>query len=187
MQKKRNAVRHGKNISQHIPPLRVQKSETISLHASLRQANDLNDGPISPAVSGYVHTKSFNLAHEHILDIFEELTETRNINKAFLARRLGKDPAQINRLLAAPGNWTIETYSDLLLAMGRTAVFESSPILPTSRSNECPAAHESAVYAAQTLRQGMHIVTFSHCGNKEVAHSDNNVTARITINQQFVS
>jgi hypothetical protein len=34
-----------------------------------------------------------------------------------LANRIGKTPDVVNRLLGAPGNWTLDTVSDLLIAM----------------------------------------------------------------------
>jgi hypothetical protein len=39
------------------------------------------------------------------------------LTQAAVARRLEKRPEQINRWLAGPGNWTLETLSDLLLAI----------------------------------------------------------------------
>ena len=39
------------------------------------------------------------------------------LTKSELARRLGKDPAQITRWFSGPGNWTLDTVSDLLLSM----------------------------------------------------------------------
>ena len=40
-----------------------------------------------------------------------------NMTKADLARRLGKDPAQISKILSGPGNVTLETVSDVLFAI----------------------------------------------------------------------
>jgi hypothetical protein len=39
------------------------------------------------------------------------------ISRATLARRLGKRPEQVSRLLGGPGNWTLDTVSDLLFAI----------------------------------------------------------------------
>lgn len=39
------------------------------------------------------------------------------LTKAELAARLCKDPAQISRLLSGPGNVTLDTMSDILLAL----------------------------------------------------------------------
>jgi transcriptional regulator with XRE-family HTH domain len=38
------------------------------------------------------------------------------LSQADLVRRLGKEPAQLSRLFAGPGNLTLETVSDLLFA-----------------------------------------------------------------------
>jgi hypothetical protein len=44
--------------------------------------------------------------------------EDRGLHQAELARRIGRKPEVVNRLLGAPGNWTLNTVSDLLLGMG---------------------------------------------------------------------
>lgn len=44
--------------------------------------------------------------------------EDCGLHQAELARRIGRKPEVVNRLLGAPGNWTLNTVSDLLLGMG---------------------------------------------------------------------
>lgn len=39
------------------------------------------------------------------------------LSQAEIARRLSRSPVVINRWLGAPGNWTLDTISDLLLAI----------------------------------------------------------------------
>ena len=52
--------------------------------------------------------------HEMVVGKFyqQETMTQRN-----LADRIGKTPDVVNRLLGAPGNWTLDTLSDLLIAM----------------------------------------------------------------------
>jgi len=54
-----------------------------------------------------------NRFHALILHTFKRA----GVTQLTIAKRLGKEPAQINRLLAAAGNWTLNTISDLILAM----------------------------------------------------------------------
>jgi len=53
-----------------------------------------------------------------VVQRFAELAEQSGFTKKQLAEAVGKDAAQINRLFAEPGNWTLATISDLLLGMG---------------------------------------------------------------------
>ena len=56
--------------------------------------------------------------HELVLTEFLQQSKDGRITKAQLAQRIGKDMAQVTTLLGAPGNWTLDTVSDLLLALG---------------------------------------------------------------------
>ena len=51
--------------------------------------------------------------------VLKRFLEQQNsgLTKAELARRIGKSPEQITRLLGAPGNWTLDTASDLLIGI----------------------------------------------------------------------
>jgi hypothetical protein len=53
--------------------------------------------------------KLFSLVHEKL--------RSSGITQAQLAKRLGKGTDRVCRLLGAPGNWTLETISDLLFAI----------------------------------------------------------------------
>jgi hypothetical protein len=65
------------------------------------------------------------LKHRIYSLILKEFKASR-LSKADLARRLGKDPAQLTRLLSGPGNLTVETTSDLLFAISGTELGLSS-------------------------------------------------------------
>jgi hypothetical protein len=51
--------------------------------------------------------------HELVLEEFQR----SGVSQADLARRLGKKPEVVCRWLGAPGNWTLDTISDLLFAI----------------------------------------------------------------------
>jgi hypothetical protein len=55
--------------------------------------------------------------HEVVLREFLRQEDKGEITQADLARRIHRKPSQISKLLGAPGNWTINTVSDLLLGM----------------------------------------------------------------------
>lgn len=52
-----------------------------------------------------------------LFDLIHERLSASGLSQADLARRLGKGTDQVCRLLGAPGNWTLETVSNLLFAI----------------------------------------------------------------------
>jgi hypothetical protein len=61
----------------------------------------------------YFRARLRNRLHSTLLRIFK----SSGITKAELAARIGRDAAQVNRWLGAPGNMTLDTLSDLLFAI----------------------------------------------------------------------
>ena len=73
--------------------------------------------PIANATLTYYQARLRNRLFNFILGRF--VKEQKNgLTKAALARRIGKPPEVINRLLGAPRNLTLDTLSDLLLGIG---------------------------------------------------------------------
>jgi len=66
----------------------------------------------------YERQRLRTMAHQYVLTRFLEAQRVSSINRAQIARKLGRKPEQITRWLGAPGNWTLDTISDLLLALG---------------------------------------------------------------------
>lgn len=71
-----------------------------------------------PEVETYMRARSQHRIHALIL---EEL-EKSGMSRADLARRTGKRPEVISRLLGQPGNWTLNTLSDLLFALSGSEI-----------------------------------------------------------------
>lgn len=56
-------------------------------------------------------------AKRHAYNLVMREFKKSGITKAELARRLGKGADRVSRMLGGPGNWTINTVSDLLFAI----------------------------------------------------------------------
>lgn len=63
---------------------------------------------------GYFRARNKQKAYSAVMQEFEK----SGLSQADLARRLGKGTDVICRWLGAPGNWTLDTVSDLLFAIG---------------------------------------------------------------------
>jgi hypothetical protein len=79
---------------------------------------EVHDGkPISVGKKEYFRARLKSRFHQLVVKEFLR-HEDLGLTQAELARRIGKRTEVINRLLGAPGNWTLNTVSDLLLGMG---------------------------------------------------------------------
>lgn len=94
-----------------------------------------HDGPqIPPAKLAYFQERLRERIYDFIIGLF--LAEQRNgLNKAKLARRIGKKAEVVNRWLGAPSNLTLDTVSDLLiginaqeLTLGSASLLSRSPV-----------------------------------------------------------
>ncbi len=83
---------------------------------------------------GYFHAYAKDRAHELVLSIFDSHSD-KGLTRSIMAKRLGKKPEQITRWLGAPGNWTMETFADLLLSMGYHPVFDARPLHDLRQAN----------------------------------------------------
>ena len=89
---------------------------------------------VSKRALGYVA----QAAKDDLFDLVTRAYVESGISKATLAKRLGKDPAQITRLLGASGNWTLDTCAELLFAIrGSTLRFQEFWPLEGHASNAC--------------------------------------------------
>jgi hypothetical protein len=74
---------------------------------------------IPPGKLAYFRERFRDHLYEVVVTDFLKKEAAGNLTRAQLARRIGRRPEQITRWLAAPGNWTLETVSDLMLAISK--------------------------------------------------------------------
>ena len=77
------------------------------------------DEPLSEYSLGYLNERVRNSFYDYVLRRFHEAAQQKGLTKAKLARRLGLEPARVSRLLGSPGNWTLDTVSELLVGICR--------------------------------------------------------------------
>lgn len=76
-------------------------------------------GTVIPlAMLAYFRGRFSNKIHELVLAEFAAQEREGKTSRAELARKIRRKPEQITRWLGSPGNWTLDTLSDLLLGMG---------------------------------------------------------------------
>ena len=68
-----------------------------------------------------------NAVFSELLGYFAQLAESGVLNKRTLALRLDQDPSRITTIFREPSNLTLDTISDLLLAMDADMRFEVIP------------------------------------------------------------
>lgn len=66
----------------------------------------------------YFRERLRNRLYDLVINEFLKQEKTKNLTRADVARRIGRRREQVTRWFGAPGNWTIDTVSDLMLAMG---------------------------------------------------------------------
>lgn len=69
--------------------------------------------PVSVGTLAYFAERLRNRVYEIVIDEFE----ASGVSKATLARRLRKNPSQLTRWLGAPGNWELDSISDVLFSI----------------------------------------------------------------------
>lgn len=84
---------------------------TTSQTTSLSEPH--GDERVDEATLAYFRARNRSRQYDSVIEEFEKSA----ITQATLARRMGKRPETVNRLLSAPGNWEADTASDILFAI----------------------------------------------------------------------
>jgi plasmid maintenance system antidote protein VapI len=132
---------------------------TTTSQANLLLVEPDGDERIQARSLGYVA----QFTRDGLFDLVTSAFIESGVSKATLAKRLGKDPAQLTRILHASGNWTIDTCAELLFAInGSFLKFEEHwPLSLPEAENRTPALTRSfnvSVHLASTSFENIKIV-----------------------------
>lgn len=72
---------------------------------------------LSLATRAYFRARAKNRLYELVMSEFQKAVEDEGLTQVKLARRMGRRADAVNRLLGSPGNWEVDTVSDLLLGI----------------------------------------------------------------------
>ena len=112
-------------------------------------------GTVIPvAMLAYFRGRLGNKIHELVLTEFANQEREGKTSRAELARKIRRKPEQITRWLGSPGNWTLDTLSDLLLGMGLEPVVSTRNLASEHVSSEDTArpAFQAAGNATLTVQ-----------------------------------
>jgi hypothetical protein len=88
----------------------------------------LAGGKIPQAKLAYFRERLRNRIHQFILREFMA-RQQEGMTQADVARVLDRRPEQINRWLGSPGNWELDSISDLMLAVSKSELdFKAEPL-----------------------------------------------------------
>jgi hypothetical protein len=89
----------------------------MTISATTTIASEVEAGVLSAETRAYFQARLRNRLYDLVLRKFSQAEGEKQMTKAELARRIGRRPEVITRLLSSPGNWTLDTVSDLLLGI----------------------------------------------------------------------
>lgn len=143
--------------------------------------------PLNESDKSYFRARTRRHVHDVVLGKFMELSDDQNLTRAQLAERLQVDRAQITRWLSSPSNWTLDTLSDLLLAMACQASVEAKAIGFGETGNYHHAFTTSLDPAPKNQRSGF--TSYITEGGKKLRASDPNemtvtTTPRISVSKR---
>jgi hypothetical protein len=104
----------------------------MTTQATFALSKPTNDDRVPVGTLAYFQARNRARIYDTVINEFER----SGITQATLAKRMGKGADWVCRLLGAPGNWTLDTVSDLLFAIpGGEAAYDVSYPLDQPKRN----------------------------------------------------
>lgn len=111
----------------------------------------------------YFQQRQRNRLYETVVHAIEDAADRTGIRKKDIAEKAGVSPPQLSRWLAGPANWTIDSISDVLYALGMELKFEPksfSEIAKGNRSHDFNQLHNEDIKPSSTTTSLKVHVTF---------------------------
>jgi transcriptional regulator with XRE-family HTH domain len=87
----------------------------------------------------YFQERFRNRLYDLVVGEFIRQQKDNGLTQSQLAERIGKDPSRVNKWFRSPGNWTVDTISDLLLGICASELEISlSPLVEKPRNDLGP-------------------------------------------------
>ena len=119
--------------------------------------SEIREGTAIPAGKlAYFRARLRNALYDVVVSEFIKQREGVGLKKNDLARRIHRRPEQMTRWLSTPQNWTLDTVSDLLVAMGIELKFTSSNLVVASdreQEQSAPAANNILPFQRINIRR----------------------------------
>ena len=114
--------------------------------------NILNKSVLSESDLVYFRERHRNRAYQQLMGFIEEKAIQKGITRKEMAAKIKKDPAQVTRWLAGPGNLTLDTISDLLISVGAVMEHSIVPLVSIDKKleTENPVVQTSSASALNT-------------------------------------
>lgn len=113
----------------------LRDHQTNTSHSDWSICDPASDEKIAEKYLQYFAARCQNEVHDLVLKSYSDALQ-RGVSRADIAKRLDKRPEQITRWLGSPGNWTLETVSNLLLALGQIPEFRATPLSSLSLQSQ---------------------------------------------------
>ena len=121
---------------------RVQGKRQMSSSRTSSPDDLKRSTPLSLNTRDYFRARLRNRLYNYIVQLYLEREKDGTLNQRALAARIRRRPEVVNRLLMAPGNWTLDTVSDLLLGIGPAELdMSSSSVVDRAPRNDTADDH----------------------------------------------
>ena len=83
----------------------------------------------------YFRQRQRNQLYEAVVRAVEDAAARTGIRKRDVAEKAGVSPPQLSRWLSGPSNWTMDSVSDVLYALGMELRLEPTPFAEVAKGN----------------------------------------------------